>query len=42
MLINRGGRGDGERAQAMLGDALAGFSGYGMPLHVTMVEALLA
>jgi hypothetical protein len=41
MLLARGEPEDREGARAMLGEALTGFDGFGMPWHTAMVQSRL-
>jgi hypothetical protein len=42
MLIDRGARGDREKAQTLLGEALESYQRIGMPRHVEITQTLLA
>jgi hypothetical protein len=41
MLLNRGARGDREKARCLLDEARGIYTQIGMPSHVEMIEALL-
>jgi hypothetical protein len=42
MLIDRAAKGDREKAQTLLNEALESYTQIGMPRHVEMTQALLA
>jgi hypothetical protein len=42
MLIDRAAKGDREKAQTLLSEALESYAQIGMPRHVEMIQALLA
>jgi hypothetical protein len=41
MLLNRGARGDREKAHSLLDEARGIYTQIGMPRHLEMIEALL-
>ncbi len=42
MLIDRAAKGDHEKAQTLLNEALQSYESIGMPRHLEMTQALLA
>ncbi len=42
MLIDRNGKGDGEKARQLLNEAISMYREIGMPNHIKIAEAMLA